>query len=290
MTRALSAKAGAALLRKAFSNKGAALTHTEALDLLAQLQGYNAWSHLQQAQGSADAGADRPVHAEAPAETAVPALLPLHAVLLSHYGKHGSCPAYPRERWEREAPGQYYWNWVLQRIEQDRPEDVVRGFDVNNDVVVTLPDGRHAVWDIEQNLSTRCGELNDAFRERKPGLALLQLDTPLYERLCAQMWDEMTFMVRKDGQMGLLFEAEFLSQESEARNDEDVSQYKPRDEVIAALVRQLAVLEKQYPQVEFCVPDPAEIWEERPAVWGFFQLDALTQEQREALGRALLDM
>lgn len=294
MTRALSAKAGAALLRKAFSDKGAALTHTEALDLLAKLQGYNAWSHLQQVQGTGTIAPVSPADAPEgpPADTAPlnPALVPLRDVLLAHYGIKGDCPAYPRERWLREQPGQDYWHWLLQRIEEERPEDIERGFRVNNDVAVTLPEGSVAVWDIEQNLSTRCGELNDAFRERKPGLALLQLDTPLYERLCTQMWDEMTFMVRKDGQFGLLFEAEFMSQESEARDDEDVSQYKPREEVIAALVRQLGPLARQYPRVEFCVPDPAEIWAERPAVWGFFKLDALDEAQREALGRALLDM
>jgi len=289
MTRALSQKAGAALLRKTFLNKGVNLSNTEALDLIAQLQGYNAWSHMQQATKAGPP----PVVAPAATQTAVPAsakpgCIPMLKVFQDHYGPDGSCPAYPRHSWPDVRQGETYYEWVLRRISEDDRWNGPTEY-VPQCVSVTRPDGTPATWHVEQNLSTREGEINDAHADEKPGLSLLMMDTPLYERLCAQMWDETTFIVRKDGEFGLLFEAEYLSQESDA-TDEDVAKYKPRDQVIAFLAEQLVQLEKQYPQVQFCVPDPTHIFYERPAVWGFYKLDALTLEEREALGLKLISL
>ena len=286
MTRALSAKAGATLLRKAFMSKGALLSHTEALDIMAKLQGYEAWSHLQKATRDSRAP-----------ERALPAAPPpgpktAREVLIEQYGLHGNCPASGRELWNAQDCTLEYWDWVVDRLAQS--DDWKAGpltFPAPAPIAVTLPGGQASQWYIEQNLSTRCGELNFAFRERKPGLMLLAHDTALFERLCGEMWDEATFVVRKDNAFGLLFEAEFLSQESEARaDDEDVAQYLPRDVVMASLANKLVELAKGYPDVEFCVPDPAEIWAERPAVWGFFKLNTLTEEQREELGMKLLNL
>lgn len=289
MTRALSQKAGAALLRKTFLNKGVNLSNTEALDLIAQLQGYNAWSHMQQATKAGPP----PVVAPAATPTAVPASakpgrISLLKVFEEYYGQGGSCPAYPRHSWPDVRQGETYFEWVLRRMDEDDKWNGPKEY-LPQRVSVTQPNGKPAIWNIEQNLSTREGELNDAHADEKPGLSLLMMDTELYERLCAQMWDETTFIVRKDGEFGLLFEAEYMSQESDA-GDEDVANYKPRDQVIASLAEQLALLETQYPQVQFCVPDPTQIFYERPAVWGFYKLDALTQDEREVLGLKLITL
>lgn len=286
MTRALSAKAGATLLRKAFMGKGALLSHTEALDILAKLQGYEAWSHLQKATRD-NSAPERALPAASP-----PGPKTAREVLVEQYGLHGNCPASGRELWNAQDSTLDYWDWVVDRLAQS--DDWKAGpltFPAPAPIAVTLPGGQASQWYIEQNLSTRCGELNFAFRERKPGLMLLSHDTALFEQLCGEMWDETTFVVRKDNAFGLLFEVEFLSQESEARTEgEDLSQYLPRENVMAALTSKLVDLANEYPQVEFCVPDPAEIWFERPAVWGFFKLDTLTEEQREELGMKMLNL
>lgn len=286
MTRALSAKAGAAMLRKAFTSKGATLSHTESLDLMAKLQGYQAWSHLQQATR------DESASGQARPSTPPPGPKSAQEVLAEHYGQHGNCPASGRELWNAQDSTLDYWDWVVDRIKQS--EDWETGpltFPAPAPIAVTLPGGQASQWYIEQNLSTRCGELNDAYRELKPGLMLLTHDTALFDQLCGQMWDETTFVVRKDNAFGLLFEVEFLSQESEAHTEgEDLSQYRPRADVTTALTTKLQGLAAEYPQVEFCVPDPAEIWFERPAVWGFFKLDSLTEGQREELGMKLISL
>jgi hypothetical protein len=294
MTRALSAKAGAALLRNAFTSKGASLSHTEALDLMAKLAGYQAWSHMQQATRNGDAPASESAPESASARPAAKPRGPQTArqVLVEHYGPNGSCPAFPLEAWNAAESREDYWDWVVMQLRGS--ENWSKGpfqWTAPASVAVTLPSGEASQWAIEQNLSTRCGEFNDTFRELKPGLMLLEHDTPLWERLAGQMWDETTFVVRKDKAFGLLFEVEFLSKESEGRTEgEDLSQYKPREEVIATLASKLQGLAAEYPQVEFCVPDPNEIWYERPAVWGFFKLDALTEEQREDLGTKLINL
>lgn len=60
-------------------------------------------------------------------------------------------------------------------------------------------------WPISVNLTDRWGDINWHDGENKPLAALVE-DPALLERLRAQMWDECTFITRKDGKFGLLFE------------------------------------------------------------------------------------
>jgi hypothetical protein len=282
MTRELSHKAAAALLRNTFAAKGAALSHTEALDLLAKLKGFEAWSHLQQAGGLAPQVAQQPT-----AKPATPGRITVQEALMLHYGAKGECPSYARATWQAQEPGTPYWDWVVDCMRANGtwmgPEDFV----TPPPVEVTLSSGRLANWNIEQNLTDRWGEVNEAHWHAKPGLPALKADDALRERLQTQMWSEDTFVVRKDGEFGLLFESEYLCDESENHNEDDPDDYPARADVVAHLVTALAKLEKQYPQVQFCIPDPTHIWYERPAIWGFYKLDALSAEQREALSMAL---
>lgn len=142
------------------------------------------------------------------------------------------------------------------------------------------------VWHISQNLTDRWGELNLHNALNKP-LDPLILDEALFSRLQAQMTDETTFVVRKDGQYGLLFEVEYCSQESEARDDEQDPQWRPHQVVIAALAAGLCKLEPRFPGVQFALPHESEMVNERPCVWAFMPEGLLNGQQRQELSDGL---
>lgn len=151
--------------------------------------------------------------------------------------------------------------------------------------------GAFETWRIAQNLTDRWGNINES--EESPATKrLLQGSPELLERLRQQQFDEDTFVVRKDGVWGLLFELEFCSKESEANlvPDDELAKLPARAAVIANLIVGLKALESQYPGVQFAVPDPVHVYEERPAAWAFVPDGLLDDQQREALGRALQDM
>lgn len=295
MTRELSPKAGAALIRKAFTAKGASMTHTESLDLLAKLKGYESWSHLQKETSKAAKASSPVATSSSPAEVK-PAPekkegISLKDVLIQHYGYDGELPSMARSLWKDVTPYVDYWDWVVGGLAASELWAGATHFTKRGAVGVTLPDGSVGHWNIEQNLTDRWGELNYHADQSKPGLLLLAVDRELHNRVCEQMWDEITFAVRKDGHLGLLFEVEYASIESEECDDKDAHNlYRPHEVVVAKLTSGLQLLQKDYPQVEFCVPDRNQIIRDRPAVWGFFKLDALSEEQREALGRKMLDL
>ena len=149
------------------------------------------------------------------------------------------------------------------------------------------------VWNISQDLTDRWGDINYHNADNKP-LELLENDDALLERLCAQMWDELTFIVRKDGKFGILFEAEFCSLESEEHaKDGDPDWYatlKPHAEVVKILLDGMQSLAERYPGVQFAVPNESQVINSRPAAWAFVPDGLLSEEQREELGRALLDL
>lgn len=59
-----------------------------------------------------------------------------------------------------------------------------------------------SIWHISQNLTDRWGEINDTDAGNKPLEALTS--TPgLLERLRAQLWGDICFVVRKDGKFGI---------------------------------------------------------------------------------------
>ena len=149
------------------------------------------------------------------------------------------------------------------------------------------------IWNISQNLTDRWGDINDYNASNKP-LELLTDDKNLLERLRAQMWDELTFIVRKDGKFGILFEAEYCSLESEEHaKDNDPGWYatlKPHAEVVKALLEGMTPLAARFPGVQFAVPDESQVIEDRPAAWAFVPDGLLTDAQHEELGKALLDL
>jgi hypothetical protein len=148
-------------------------------------------------------------------------------------------------------------------------------------------------WNISQNLTDRWGDINAYNAEAKP-LELLLDDKGLLERLRGQMWDELTFVVRKDGKFGILFESEFCSAESEAEyKDDDPEWYstlKPHAKVVEVLLQGMQPLAERYPGVQFAVPDESQIINDRPAAWAFVPDGLLSAEQREELGIAMLSL
>lgn len=149
------------------------------------------------------------------------------------------------------------------------------------------------VWNISQNLTDRWGDINYHDGDNKP-LELLEDNDDLLERLRAQMWDECTFIVRKDGKFGILFETEFCSLESEEHaKDGDPDWYatlKHHAEAVNALLEGMMPLAERYPGVQFAAPDQSQIINERPAAWAFVPDGLLSAEQRKDLGKAMLDL
>lgn len=147
------------------------------------------------------------------------------------------------------------------------------------------------IWNISQNLTDRWGDFNYYARAEKP-LEELESNPELLARLREQLWDEICFVVRKDGKFGILFEVEFVSQESEGDHAKDYPDpLKPHAEMIKIIND--AAVEKLIPNftgVEFAIPHEDEICNARPALWAFVADGLLSAEQREALGKAMLEL
>lgn len=218
-----------------------------------------------------------------------------------------SCP------YLKDNPSLHGLYGVVEHVERETPHCVVIGYEGIDHVgyppgtilqvrtprdvaapsvqVQSVADPRsRSEWRISQNLTDRWGELNYHNHDNKP-LDLLEDDHALLERLLGQMWDEATFVVRKDGKFGILFESEYCSRESEAHAERSdpvwYATLKPYDEVAAALLNGMAALAKRFPGVEFAVPDPSEVVDGRPAAWAFVADGLLNDKQRENLGVAL---
>lgn len=159
------------------------------------------------------------------------------------------------------------------------------------EILVTLPGSPHdwTTWRISQNLTDRWGELNYYDSQNKP-LRPLEEDGGLLERLRSQMWDELTFIVRKDGQYGILFECEFLSQESESIDGHDYDQLRPHAEMIALIDSAAVELAGLFPGVEFALPDEDQVFNGRPALWAFVKDGLLNAQDRERLGSLMIQI
>lgn len=155
-------------------------------------------------------------------------------------------------------------------------------------IITGYGDGVPGKWAISQNLTDRWGELNHHNKSAKP-LAPLENDSELLESLRTQMCGEESFIVRKDGQYGILCELEFLSQESESHYPA-ADQYKPYDEMVQLLITETTALALQFPQVHFAIPAQSEVVHGRPAVWAYFPHHRLNDDERKVLLDGLLGL
>jgi hypothetical protein len=163
---------------------------------------------------------------------------------------------------------------------------------------VTLLDGTPGKWAISANLTDRWGNINDFDAEKKP-LEPLDNTPGLLDSLTNQFTQGVTFVVRKDGDFGLLFEVEYSSIESETgngdldHNGEDagyMASLKPHSDAVAHILKMLQDNAERFPQVEMCIPAPSEIANDRPAAWAFMPSGAMTEDQREELAGFLLSI
>lgn len=165
---------------------------------------------------------------------------------------------------------------------------------VDPELKVVLPNGEESIWRMSQNLTCRWGELNDYQAGSKP-LAPLVENPELLDRLVSQMWQESTFVVRKDGQYGILFEFEFMNQHSEvnlirgsgAEFERQLAELPTEQAQRTYLAGKIAELAPKYKNVEFCLAPREEIVEERQAIWAFFADGQLDEDEREMLGNEL---
>lgn len=218
-------------------------------------------------------------------------------VLQEHYGlQEGQLPRFPRADWLSERKSGItdlaYWDWVLLMLQAHNMLPFETEFPPRAPIRVTLPDGANSHWHLENNLTDRRGEFNNVAAYTKPGLAVLQLDETLTERLRKQMYDELTFVVRKDAKFGLLYEVEYCSRESEfnflGAESEESAELKPHAEVVEALLKGLRAAQQEFPNIAMCIPDADEIVWTRPAVWAFVPMDALNEAERAKLAGLLM--
>lgn len=149
-------------------------------------------------------------------------------------------------------------------------------------ISVTAVDGSTVEWLISPNLTDRWGEINDHAEEKKP-LHELVSQPELLEALRDQMTAEVTFIARKDGVYGLLFEVEYESIESDGTESGGVSSLKPYDDVVARIITGMQQNAHRFPSVVMCVPPADEICNDRPAAWAFVPHSAMHEDAREEL-------
>lgn len=170
---------------------------------------------------------------------------------------------------------------------EDRPDPVIA-------VRPVELDGQWGEWNISQNLTDRWGEINYHDSENKPYGTLLDEGSELLERLRRQMVEESTFIVRKDGQYGLLFEIEFCSRESEYQmkmDDPEVwADYLAHDDLVRVLIEGMKPLIERFPGVQFAAPHEGQIVNDRAAAWAFIKDGQLDEAQRNQLYKALLSL
>lgn len=147
-------------------------------------------------------------------------------------------------------------------------------------------------WFITQNITDRWGELNAYRAEEKP-LDVLEANPEMLNTLRKQMWDELTFVARKDGKFGVLYEVEFSSKESDKDLCEGdtawLASLPTHEQILARVDAFLTKIAPLCPGVQFCIPEESQIAQQRIAAWAFVPMDVpFTQQQREQLGHALM--
>lgn len=156
-------------------------------------------------------------------------------------------------------------------------------------IKVHTPEGE-STWAMTYDLTDRWGNLADDLKqsEKKP-VAALAAQPELLERLRSQMVGEDTFITMKDGRYGILFELEFLSQESESVIEGVLdATLPPYEAVLDELVKRIPDIIRDFPGVEVCAPHADYAYNGRPMLWAFVK-DGLLDEQRlQDLHSALL--
>lgn len=288
MTRELNPQASVKLVKRFLSDRGLKTTHTEVLDLVARLKGYEAWSHLSQANPQLKGlGKGKKLATAAP--------LTYRSWLDSLEGESTtrSFEKFPREDWKYQVEegdtSLGYYEWVLSELAMHFEIYIREDTEFKVPAIpVKLPGGSEAVWNIQHDLSTRWGEVNGAIINDKPALLTLVLEKPaLFTELTELMVEEMCFVACKDGVMGLLIEEEYYAQEADGVEEGDYPAYYVQ---IAKLKGLIAKLQPKYPEVEFGLPPAEAVYNGRPGVWAFVSVDVARAYGASKLSEIAADM
>ena len=155
--------------------------------------------------------------------------------------------------------------------------------------VVTAP-GQSGVWSILENLTSRDGELNGYRKAHTAAYRWLESDEALLAQCHQMMWDEITFVAQKDGALGMLFEVEYLSQESEEGSDPEAPTYEPHAVLVARLAARVQELGSRFPGIAFAVNPGHNTVNGRAVMWAFVPLTVATPALSEELGKEMLDI
>lgn len=147
----------------------------------------------------------------------------------------------------------------------------------------------HGYWYITPAITDRWGNpIDDNHDVLK---CLEDLGEKRLKSLQQQMWGETTFVARKDGVYGVLFETEIRTKESEidhpAGKPSDFDVLPLRADVETRLLRGMQSIKLRYPGVAFCVPHPSQIPMQRTGAWAFVRDGLLDDRQRDDLGQEL---
>ena len=69
-----------------------------------------------------------------------------------------------------------------------------------------------------------------------------------------------------------------------------MQKYLPESDMLQFLKSRLVQIAADFPSVQFCLPPKEEMVEHRLGLWAFIGDNQLTEDDRERLGRAILDI
>jgi len=202
----------------------------------------------------------------------------------------------PQELAPMERPG--LWAWVKDGALSVREREALANRLTSEDEIATYTEvlkptaaGHERVrWPVQLDLTDPWGGINTRERWRKPALALLESSPEVLESLLAlrDPDSELTTIAKLGGEFGVLVDIEFETAESNFRG---VGETDPdSDETVTArLLLEVAKLQADYPQVEFCVAPSDRTEFGRPSIWGWISARKHTPELAAGVLKRLQD-
>lgn len=309
-------KSRATLLGKLFESKGVTLTRAEQLNLVAQLEGARDWHHAcgKSAEKAGRAAAERPFDAlQLEAAKVYCSGEYAHLTSFKDFGGGDSLFVFVINEisdadGEREEAAR-----MIRRAAEELNEVAVQLEDYPADssdeqqgtplseAKSSLPFGHQATNSSGDNAGWKIRFLTDRFGERSEELEAASPDIVAWvqehpaemERMAAVCVDELAFelafVADVNGKMGVLFEIEIETTESEGYDPKGAPRCKvSEEERRLQLTGDISDLEKKHPNLQWAVGGPEGMWGERLAVWAFSPAASLvTAEEAKALAEDL---
>lgn len=294
---------------------GKVMTYTDALDVLARMDGYEAHSHMQSVQPTQPAAPLAVSKQEADATAPEADIAPARSdVVLTSYiddflSEGGESAHYPKSDWQYEVDNGDtrlgYRDWLLAKLEQTSRDDILPHIHelgacafievielVNQTSFTKLSEPRVRVWDskgaethwdMEPNLFDRWGEINTYRPETKPGFIALAMLTPeKHQMLQDSMAEEMCFIGTRFGVPGIFAEFEMCTLETETDRGDRLDGLYPDAEILPALKKAMALSKahEKFPGAEFALCDSEDYSPcERHCITAFVPLTVLESKE-----------